>query len=78
MPSGTLDVTSKDAGTFDYTISCTHDAQTLPAFSTSVTVFYGNVAGGALDWSLLLALTIALAIAFSARMRHDPAERSKQ
>ncbi|HKE96028.1 MAG TPA: hypothetical protein VKB34_17095 [Povalibacter sp.] len=72
MPSGTLDVTSKDAGTFDYTIGCTHDAGTLPAVQSSVQVFYGNVASGSLDWSLLLALTFALGLVIRARTRRDP------
>ena len=30
-PSGSRIVTSKDAGTFDYTLNCTDDTQTLPA-----------------------------------------------
>jgi hypothetical protein len=72
--SGSRDVTSKEAGVFDYTISCTHDAQTLPAVQAKAQVFYGNVAGGALDWSLLLALTFALGLVLSARTRHEPAE----
>jgi hypothetical protein len=73
-PSGTLNVTSKEAGTFDYAISCTHDAGTLPGVVSHAVVFYANVAGGALDWSLLLALTFALWLALRARMRHEPAE----
>jgi hypothetical protein len=73
-PSGSRVVTSKDAGTFDYGIICTHDAQTLPPVQAKARVFYLNVASGALDWSLLLALTFALGLVLKARARHDPAE----
>jgi hypothetical protein len=73
-PSGSRDVSSDEAGTFDYTISCTHDAQTLPAVQASARVYFLNVASGALDWSLLLALTFALWLVLRARTRHDPAE----
>jgi hypothetical protein len=69
MPSGTRDVTSDEAGFFDYTLSCTHDAQTLPAAQASTSVFFGNVAGGALDWLLLLALMIALGLVVRGRIR---------
>jgi hypothetical protein len=74
MPSGSREVSSAEAGTFDYTIRCTHDAQALPAVQASARAFFTNVAGGALDWSLLLALTFALGLVFRARTRHDPAE----
>jgi len=74
MQSGSRDVTSDEAGTFDYTISCTHDAQTLPGVQSSARVYFLNVASGALDWSLLLALTFALWLVLRARTRHDPAE----
>jgi hypothetical protein len=37
-------------------------------------VYFFNVASGALDWSLLLALTFALGLVLRARMRHEPAE----
>jgi len=73
-PSGSRDVTSKDAGTFDYVIRCTHDAQTLPAVQATVRIYYENVASGALDWSLLLALTFALGLVLRARTRRNPAE----
>ena len=74
-PSGTLSVSSKEAGIFKYTMVCTHDAQTLPAVQSTVQVFYGNVPkGGALDWSLLLALTFALGLVVRARMLRAPAE----
>jgi hypothetical protein len=73
-PSGSRVVTSKDAGTFDYTINCTDDTQTLPPVQAKARVFYLNVASGALDWSLLLALTFALGFVVRARTRHDPAE----
>ncbi|HVQ15716.1 MAG TPA: hypothetical protein VMS40_19075 [Vicinamibacterales bacterium] len=74
--SGSRNVTSKEAGTFDYTISCTHDAQTLPAVQASARVYFFNVASGALDWSLLLALTFALGLVLRARTRHEPAGRA--
>jgi hypothetical protein len=74
MQSGSRDVTSDEAGTFNYTITCTHDAQTLPAVQASARVYFLNVASGALDWSLLLALTFALCLALRARTRRDPAE----
>ena len=74
MPSGSRDVTSEDAGTFEYAIRCTHDAQTLPAAGSVVRVFFTNVASGALDWLLLLALTFALGLAVRARMRRGPVE----
>jgi HYDIN/CFA65/VesB family protein len=74
MQSGSRDVTSEDAGTFEYAISCTHDAQTLPAVQAVARVYFLNVASGALDWSLLLALTFALGLVLRARRRHDPAE----
>jgi hypothetical protein len=74
MPSGSRDVTSNEAGTFDYTIRCTHDAATLPAVQANARVFFLNVASGALDWSLLLALTFALWLVLRARTRHNPAE----
>jgi len=73
MPSGSRDVTSEEAGFFDYAISCTHDAQILPGAQSSTNIFFGNVAGGSLDWSLLLALTFALGLVLRARARHDPA-----
>jgi hypothetical protein len=74
MQSGSRDVISDEAGTIDYVISCTHDAQTLPAVRSSARVFYLNVASGSLDWSLLLALTFALWLVLRARARHDSAE----
>ena len=74
MQSGSRDVSSDDSGTFDYGISCTHDAQTLPGVRSSVRVYFTNVVSGALDWSLLLALTFALWLVVRARTRHDPAE----
>jgi hypothetical protein len=74
MQSGSRDVTSDEAGTFEFGIRCTHDAQTLPAVQASARVYFFNVASGALDWSLLLALTFALGLVLRARTRHDPAE----
>ena len=68
-PSGSIQVTPKDAGTYDYGISCTHDAQTLPAFTANARVFVLNVASGALDWSLLLALAFALGLVLRVRAR---------
>ena len=72
--SGSRDVTSDEAGTFDYTISCTHDAQTLPGSGPPCVSIFTNVASGALDWSLLLALTFALWLVVRARMRQAPAK----
>jgi hypothetical protein len=69
MPSGSRDVTSDDAGMFDFAISCTHDAQTLPGAQASTSIFFGNVAGGSLDWWLLLALTFALGLVLRVRIR---------
>ena len=74
MPSGSRDVTSKEAGTFEYGIRCTHDAGTLPTAQASARVYFFNVASGALDWSVLLALAFALGLVLRARTRHDPAE----
>jgi hypothetical protein len=74
MQSGSRDVSSDDAGTFEFAILCTHDAQTLPGVGAGVRVFFTNIAGGALDWSLLLALTLVLGLVVRARMRHGPAE----
>jgi hypothetical protein len=74
MPSGSRDVTSAEAGTFEFGIRCTHDAQILPAVQSSARVYFFNVASGALDWSLLLALTFALGLVLRARLRHEPAE----
>ena len=65
MPSGSRDVTSDEAGIYEYEINCTHDAQTLPAIQVKAQVFFKNVAGGAIDWSLLVALTIALGVVVS-------------
>jgi hypothetical protein len=73
MSSGSRDVTSADAGTFEYGIRCTDDAQILPRVQSSTVVYFFNVASGALDWSLLLALTFALGLVLRARTRHDPA-----
>jgi hypothetical protein len=70
MQSGSRDVTSEDAGTIEYGIRCTHDAQILPRVQASARVYFLNVASGALDWSLLLALTFALGLVLRARMRH--------
>jgi hypothetical protein len=67
MQSGSRDVSSDEAGIFEYAIRCTHDAQTLPGVQVSTQVFFKNVAGGALDWSLLLALTFALGLVLRAR-----------
>jgi hypothetical protein len=74
MPSGSRDVTSDEAGTFEYGIRCTDDAQILPAVQSSARVNFFNVAKGALDWSLLVALTVALGLVFVARRRRVPAE----
>ena len=76
--SGSRNVTSKEAGIFDYTISCTHDAQTLPAVQAKVQIFYANVAKGALDWSVLLALMFALGLVLSSRARHERARRTAE
>ena len=69
MASGSRDVTSKEAGTFEYGIRCTDDANILPGVQNSVRVYFFNVASGALDWSLLLALTFALGLVIRARAR---------
>ena len=74
MPSGSRDVTSDEAGTFEYGIRCTDDAQILPAVQAGARVYFFNVASGALDWSLLLALAVALGLVLRARLRHEPAE----
>ena len=71
--SGSRDVTSDEAGTFEYQISCTHDAQTLPSVKATTRVFFTNVASGRLDWSLLVALAITLGLVVRARMRRVPA-----
>jgi hypothetical protein len=76
--SGSRDVSSKEAGIFVYTISCTHDAQTLPAVQAKVQIFYANVAKGALDWSVLLALMFALGLVLSSRARHERARRTAE
>jgi hypothetical protein len=76
-PSGSRDITSDEAGTFDYGIRCTHDAQTLPGVVSGVRVYFTNVASGALDWSLLLALTFALGLVIRARARHDQGSERK-
>ena len=68
MQSGSRDVTSDEAGTFEYGIRCTDDAQILPAVQASARVYFFNVASGALDWSLLLALTFALGLVLRARI----------
>ena len=73
VQSGSRDVTSDEAGTVEFAINCTHDAQTLPAVQAKTQVFFKNVASGALDWSLLLALTFALGLVLRVRTRHDPA-----
>jgi hypothetical protein len=67
MQAGSRDVSSDDAGTFDYTISCTHDENSLPAVQSVVRVYFTNVASGRLDWWLLLALTFALGLVLRAR-----------
>jgi hypothetical protein len=72
--SGSRDVTSDEAGIFDYAISCTHDAQTLPKVQATTHVFFTNVASGKLDWSLLLALTVALGLVLKSRIRRDAAD----
>jgi hypothetical protein len=74
MQSGSRDVTSEDAGTFEFGIICTHDAQTLPGVTSGVRVYFTNVASGALDWSLLLVLTLVLGLVVRARMRRGTAE----
>jgi hypothetical protein len=74
MQSGSRDVSSDEAGNVEYTIRCTHDAQTLPAIQVSTRVFYKNVASGALDRSLLLALAFALGLVLMARMRRKDSE----
>jgi hypothetical protein len=74
MPSGSREVSSADAGTVEYAIGCTHDAQILPAVGASVRVHYRNVVSGALDWPLLLALALALGLVLRARRRHDPVQ----
>ena len=68
MQSGSRDVTSEEAGTFEFVIRCTHDAQTLPGVQSSARVYFLNVASGSLDWSLLLALTFALGLVVRARI----------
>jgi hypothetical protein len=74
MQSGSRDITSDEAGTIDFVIRCTHDAQTLPGIQTVARVYFLNVASGALDWSLLFALMLALWLVLRARTRRDPAE----
>jgi hypothetical protein len=74
MPSGSREVSSKDAGTFDFVMICSHDAQVLPNVNTGVRVYFTNVAAGAIDWSLLLALAIALGLVVRARMRRGRAD----
>jgi len=74
MQSGSRDVTSDEAGTFEFGIRCTDDAQILPGVQSIARVYFFNVASGALDWSLLLALTFALGLVLRARLRHDPTE----
>jgi hypothetical protein len=74
MPSGSRDVTSAEAGTFEFGIRCTDDAHILPGVQSSARVYFFNVASGALDWSVVLALTFALGLAIRARTRHVPAE----
>lgn len=69
MASGSRDVSSEEAGEVIYTIKCTHDGDTLPDVQASVNIFYSNIAGGALDWSLLLALTLALGLVLAMRIR---------
>ncbi len=66
-PSGTLDVSSADPGIFTYVISCTDDEGLLPPSQSSVRIVYLNFVSGALDWSMLLALTLALGLALKAR-----------
>jgi hypothetical protein len=73
--SGSRDVTSEEAGFFDYAIRCTHDEGTLPGIQATTQVVFTNVvSGGALDGWLLLALTFALGLVIRARMRPAPAE----
>ena len=72
--SGSRVVTSDDPDIIDYGITCTDDAQILPAVHSNVRVVYLNVVSGALDWWLLLALTLALGLVLRARSRLDPAE----
>jgi hypothetical protein len=78
MQSGSRDVTSADAGTFDYEIRCTHDEAILPSVQATARVYFANVASGAFDWPLLLALAFALWLVFRARTRRDPGERRGQ
>jgi hypothetical protein len=75
--SGSRDVTSAESGVFDFTISCKHDAGTLPDAKATTNVFFTNVAKGKLDWTLLIALTFALGFAVDARRRHYRAQRSQ-
>jgi hypothetical protein len=67
--SGSRDVSSKEAGTFEYGIRCTDDLNILPGVQNSARVYFFNVASGALDWSVLLALMFALWLVLRARMR---------
>jgi hypothetical protein len=69
MESGSREITSDEAGIIEFTMSCTHDAGTLPAIQAKTQVFFKNVASGALDWYLLLALTFALGLVLRARIR---------
>jgi hypothetical protein len=71
MQSGSRDVSSDDAGSFEYVIRCTHDAQVLPSVQSSVQVHFTNVASGALDWWLLLALAFALGLVLRARAHQE-------
>ena len=74
MASGSRDVTSDEAGTFEFGIRCTHDDQILPGVQYSTRVYFLNVASGSMDWSLLLALAVALGLVVRARMRRQPVE----
>jgi hypothetical protein len=74
MQSGSREVTPQDAGTYDYTIRCTHDAQVLPDYQSTVRVYVENVSSGSLDWSLLLVLAFALWLVLRARRRRNLAE----
>ncbi len=72
MQSGSRSISSENAGIFDFAILCRHDAQTLPGVQATTQVIFTNVVGGALDWSMLLALFV-LVLVRRAHTRHNPA-----
>lgn len=73
MQSGSRDVTSPDAGFIDFGIVCAHDDETLPSVQATTQIVFTNVASGALDGSLLLALMFALGLVVKARTRREAA-----